>query len=70
MTGSNGFAAKAKEVEALAAATENQLLRMTLRILAQDYRALAEQERETLGSGATANTPKSESTDHDAEPVR
>jgi hypothetical protein len=44
MTGSNGFAAKAKEVEALAAATENQLLRMTLRILAQDYRALAEQE--------------------------
>jgi len=43
MTGSD-FAEKAREVEALAAATENQLLRMTLRILAHDYRALAEQE--------------------------
>jgi len=46
MTGNGGFADKAKEVEALAASTENHLLRMTLRILAHDYRALAEQEDE------------------------
>ena len=46
MMGNGGFVDKAKEVEALAASTENHLLRMTLRVLAHDYRALAEQEDE------------------------
>ena len=64
MTGSNGYAAKAKEVEALAAATENLLLRMTLRILAQDYRALAEQKDD-----APANArPLSQQDDGTQEP--
>jgi hypothetical protein len=44
MSGDSDFAEKAKEVEALAATTENPLLRMTLRILAHNYRALAGQE--------------------------
>ena len=54
MTGNGGFAEKAEEFEALAAATENPLLRITLIILAHDYRALAEQEDEQ------AHTSKSE----------
>jgi hypothetical protein len=38
------FAEKAREIEALAALTENPLLKMTLSILARDYWALAKQE--------------------------
>jgi hypothetical protein len=38
------FAEKATEAEALAAVTENPLVRISLRLLARDYRALAKQE--------------------------
>ena len=59
MTGNGGFAEKAKEVEALAASTENHLLRITLRILAHDYRTLAEQEdEEAQPSTSEANKSK------------
>jgi hypothetical protein len=51
MAEADDFKQKAKEAEALAASTENPLLRMTLRILAQDYRVLAEQESESSRSG-------------------
>jgi hypothetical protein len=38
------FAEKAREIEALAALTENPLLKVTLRMLAKDYRDLSKQE--------------------------
>ena len=52
MAEADDFAQKAKDAEALAASTENPLLRMTLKILAQDYRVLAEEENEPPRSGA------------------
>lgn len=50
MTGDGSFIEKAKEAEAVAASTEDSLLRMTLRILAQEYRTLAEQEEDNTFS--------------------
>ena len=52
MAEAEDFTQKAEEAEALAASTENPLLRMTLRILAQLYRVLAEQENVPSRSGS------------------
>ena len=56
MAEAEDFAQKAEEAEALAACTENPLLRMTLRILAQDYRVLAEQENVPPRSGTVPSS--------------
>ena len=61
MTGDGNFAEKAKEVEALAALTENPLVRMTLRILAHDYRVLADQENNWPNSGTLYSATGSDS---------
>ena len=58
MTGNGGFAEKAREVEALVATMENPLIRMTLRILARDYLALAEQDNEMAALPPEANGPR------------
>jgi hypothetical protein len=55
MAEAEDFAQKAEEAEALAACTENPLLRMTLRILAQDYRVLAERDHEPPRSGTVSS---------------